>query len=90
MDMEPKIGMYVQFRRRIISQNFVTKVHKLKKRLLGEDASWWTTQNGLIVDHRGKGEIKLIGKIEEDYLVSHYKPARLNSIFRHKIEIEYS
>lgn len=88
--MELKTGMYVQFRRRIISQNFVTKVHKLKRKLLGEDVSWWTTQNGLIIDPWGKGEIKLIGKIEEDYLVSHYRPARLNSIFRHKIEIEYS
>lgn len=88
--LEPKPGIYIQIKRK---REFLPTI-KICKLLQKENPGyigillWWD-----IIELRVENSLKieqLTGKILEDYLISGCRIARINSIFRFKIDVEYA
>ena len=89
--MEPKIGTYVQYQEKI-ADPYNLRISKLLGRVTKQwngcsSTRWKTCDLSLMKNKPWIG--RTIGGILDQY-IDRFRPARINSIFRYKIEIEYS
>ena len=89
--LEPKPGIYIQIKRKREFLPIVKICKLLQKENPGQIGIllWWDIIE-LRVENPLKIERPITGKILEHYLISGCRIARINSIFRFKIDVEYA
>ena len=91
--LEPKPGIYIRIKKREKEFPSIIKIFKLLQKgelLSPRNLLWWDIIE-LRIDKLSPNSPRLVGsgKILDDYLLTGCRIARINCIFRFKMEIEY-